>query len=190
MRSRPTARRVGVVGSVLLATMLTACGTGTPTADPTEETSMTAGYGQGPMEKAVVRMMRMRTEMMDALDAELGPKPWRVAANDDGPIGAGCNDGVSQTLGLRMYTFPDTYPAGRWHDAAAIVERVGRRYGFDVVRRTTDEPGNLDVTGLAPDGGSYHFAMATATVLGVTVGCYRWDRTPGPDDWQSLDPKP
>ncbi|HWU21421.1 MAG TPA: LppA family lipoprotein [Nocardioides sp.] len=152
--------------------------------------STTVGYGRGSMEDALARMIRMRGDMMKALDAELGARHWKIAANDDGPMGAGCNDGRSDTVGLRMYTFSGVYPPDRWHEAASVVEQVGRRYGFDVVRRTVDRPGNLDMTGLAPDGGSYNFGMATATVLSVTVGCYQWTKTPGADAWQTLDPKP
>lgn len=189
--SHRTRRRAALLGLLALAgTLTTACGTAHQPDPPSQETSMTDGYGTGPMEDAIVRMSRMRTEMMRALDAELGARPWRPAANQDGADIAGCNDGVSQTVGLRSYTFPDTYPAARWQDAAAIVERVGRRYGFDVVNRTVDKPGNLDMTGLAPDGGSYTFGMATATVLSVSTGCYRWRRTPGPDAWLTIDPTP
>lgn len=151
---------------------------------------MSHGYGTGPMEDALVRMKRMRAEMMQALDKELGPQAWAPAANERGVSSAGCNDGASDTVTLLSYTFPSTYPAARWQDAAAIVERVGRHYGFDVVHRTVDRPGNLDLTGLAPDGGTYTFSMASATVLSVQTGCYQWQKRPGPDAWLTIDPTP
>ncbi|WP_460849288.1 LppA family lipoprotein [Nocardioides ultimimeridianus] len=151
---------------------------------------MTVGYGHGSMEKALARMVRMRSDMMHALDERLEPKAWRAASNEDGVSIAGCNDGASQTVGLRTYTFPSTYSPDSWHQAASLVEEVGRRYGFDVVRRTVDRPGNLEITGLAPDGGSYTFGMVTATTLTITTGCYRWEHTPGPDAWLTLDPTP
>lgn len=151
---------------------------------------MTVGYGKGPMEDAIARMKKMRTEIIRALNREIEHKHWAPIVNQDGASIAGCNDGVSETVALLIYGTDDTYPPGRWQDAAAIVERIGRTYGFDEVNRTVDKPGNLDMTGLAPDGGSYSFGMEKAMDLSVQTGCYKWKHHPGPDAWQTIDPTP
>jgi len=191
--------KAALVGCLMLAgPMYAGCGSTNDgisrQAEPSQESSMTDGltdgYGRGPLEDAIARMKRMRTEMIDALDHELGRQRWAPAANQDGADIAGCNDGVSQTVGLRTYTFSATYPAQQWHRAAAIVERIGRKYGFGAVNRTVDKPGNLDMTGAAPDGGSYNFAMAQATILSVSTGCYQWAHQPGPGAWLTIDPTP
>jgi len=134
------------------------------------------------MEKAIERYDQMRQEMFQALEAELGPRKWAVTPNDSGPTRAGCNDDEeAETVILPAFGFEGSYPESEWKQSAAIVEKVGRGYGFDKVKVVVDRPGDFSMTGLSKDGGSYDFGLASNTVLGIRTGCHRWDTKPAPE---------
>jgi hypothetical protein len=153
-------------------------------------TSGTAGYGSGPMEDALTRMKDMRAAIMRELDAALGPRDWAPAPNQDGASRAGCNDGESETVSLRIYGFPGAYDVADRRRALDIVERVAREHGFDEFTMVADEADSFDFNGRAADGGSLIFGGRVNTSILVRTGCYRWAETPAPDAWLTLDPAP
>lgn len=135
------------------------------------------------MEKVIGDYEQMRTEMVDQLTAELGPKPWGDAPNDIGQTRSGCGNDVDpdgEQVSLVTQSFKGTYDRSEWQNATKIVRRVGEKYGFAETGTIVDRPDELEVYGEDEYGARYIFGMATNTVLSVSTGCHRWETPPPP----------
>jgi hypothetical protein len=133
------------------------------------------------MESTIESYERMRDAMFAALEAELGPREWRVSPTNDHLGRAGCaEDPDGETAFLPSYLFTGTYERADWKEAAQIVETVGREHGFDDTATVVDRPGDFELVGEDEYGGRYEFGMAKNTTLGQRTGCHRWDKKPPP----------
>lgn len=151
--------------------------------DPVTDTPPATSTPSKSMEQALADMQRMRSEMTAALEKKYGPPRWRLATNDQPLIQrSGCS-GISdsrdgEVARLPVWATAEAYPEGEWHEAARIVEKVGRRYGFDRVETVVDRASDFEVDGRAPDGGQYTFGFAAAGALQINTGCYVWNDKP------------
>jgi hypothetical protein len=170
--------------TVVITLVLTGClhGCGSDGSTPSKESTM-SNPSKVSMETALARYERMRREMIQALDQQVGRQSWGDAPNEDAITRAGCNDDDhAENVHLRTLVVRGTYPEKDWKKSASVVEGVGRKYGFDDVKVIVDRPGDFSMTGLAADGASYSFGLAVNTILGVHTGCHRWDTKPSPED--------
>ena len=135
------------------------------------------------MEQVIEDYQEMRTEMFAELGAKLGEKPWGDAPNDIGQLRSGCGndeDDEGERVGLSTQSFQGTYDRSEWQQAAQIVWRVGREYGFTETGTIVDRADDLKVYGEDEYGGRYILGMAVNTTLGISTGCHRWDTPPSP----------
>ncbi|MEO7351886.1 MAG: LppA family lipoprotein [Marmoricola sp.] len=166
--------------SAILFLVLAAClgGCDSDGSTPSKESTMSSPSTVS-MESALARYDKMRREMIEALDEQIGQQSWGDAPNEDGIIRAACNDDqLAENVNMRTLVVKGTYPEKSWKRSAELVEGVGRKYGFDTIKVVVDRPGDFSMTGLAEDGASYSYGLRANTILGVHTGCHRWDTKP------------
>jgi hypothetical protein len=183
-RSPSMPRRLAVVLAALLLPATGACLAEYEDADHEEvDPAMTEGKDRPSMETVITRYTAMRTEMIAALDEELGPAGWRESPSSTGLDWVGCEYLEGARPGSATAFLPRYRRVGTYDDPAAalaIVDRVGRAHGFGPLGGGADN-GPTSFTGADDElGGRYEVWMgADHTLIGIETGCHAWEGLPG-----------
>ncbi len=177
--------RHSVAGLVVTLVALAGCGTDSAAEkerpDVTSTSSSDTPGADVAMETVLADYRAMRTEMVAALDAELGTRAWDVSANNPTAVRAGCRAGEAEDgerVALESFSFRGTYDSADWRRSAEIVEEVGRTHGFTTTGTVVDADDDLQVFGEDDQGGRYVYGLSTNTVLGISTGCHVWTSKP------------
>lgn len=131
--------------------------------------------GRSTSAEAVARYEQMQQRIRNALDATIGPRPWRQ--NHSGDTG-GCSGtwtgSGGRSVHLDPWLFPGAIPNARWQQARAIVLRAAAGYGFTHMLMETDQPG-FHLVSLQDPGldALFEFGTQVDTVMQVSTGCHR-----------------
>ncbi len=174
----------GLAVALIALVPLGGCGSNSAEKERSDVTSTsspdTPGDGAA-METVLADYRTMRTEMVAALDDELGARDWGVSANNPTAVRAGCRAGEAEDgerVALESFSFRGTYDSADWRRSAQIVEKVGRAHGFTTTGTVVDADDDLQVFGEDDRGGRYVYGLSSNTVLGISTGCHVWTSTP------------
>lgn len=134
------------------------------------------------MEAAIERYTQLRTDIVAALDEELGPAGWAESASSRG-LDFGACEGVVEGAppGTDTAFLPRFMRQGLYDDmeaAIAVVDRVAREHGFGTLEQQAST-GTTTVYGAGDDlGAEYQLTFARNVSLGIQTGCHTWAERP------------
>ena len=134
------------------------------------------------LESVIDRYTRMRSEMIAALDDELGPAGWAESASSRG-LDFGACEGVIEAAppGTDTAFLPRFRREGTYDDpqvALATIDRVGRGSGFGELEKRADNGTTAVYAAVDHLGAVYEVHFARNMVIGIQTGCHAWDHKP------------
>lgn len=170
-------RTHAAIALVALTALTTACAhpSGDPVDTDTPVDSVAALAARPPIADALARYEQMQKRIRDAIDAELGPRPWRALRPGSQRT---CNPPFDQTngvvLGMRRWGFSGSIPDDKWPQIQQAVAAIAAEYGFNAPGMQSNRPGNHVTTGVDTTLGAYYdFGDSGNTVMQVVTGCHR-----------------
>jgi len=178
-----------VAGISLLALMLAGCDDSPnqylDNAHPSETSTMSVQQQfdqlmQRPsLEEISARYEEMRQKIADSLTQNFRISDWNKG--DEQPSSDGCGSDYSVHPWDGRTFYPPTWSSktpvtyNQWQRAKSDVVGVARKYGFNAVSLSIDQPNNMTLKLTDSYGGNFTFGSTVNTILSFRTGCHLTD---------------